>query len=244
MISGGQDQIRKALPGGSLMMSSTPSGLGPHVGLILAGGQNTRMGGTEKAMMPLGGKPMLARVIDRLKPQVDRLLLSANGDVQRFSGFAVPVERDQVGEGPLAGLLAGMRWSEENLPDAKFIVSVAADTPFFPADLVERLSEGCGRDENTVALAASSAGTHPVFGLWPLKLADGLEKYLKSGAQPKVLAFADRFMRLNVPFDDIILPNGEAVDPFFNVNTPEEAKSAEAIVAALEGRGGGSPAGD
>jgi len=136
-----------------------------------------------------------------------------------------------------------MRWSEENLPDAKFIVSVAADTPFFPADLVERLSEGCGRDENTVALAASSAGTHPVFGLWPVKLADGLEKYLKSGAQPKVLAFADRFMRLNVPFDDIILPNGEAVDPFFNVNTPEEAKTAEAIVAALEGRGGGSPAG-
>jgi len=194
-------------------------------------------------MLPLGGKPMLARVIDRLQPQVDRLLLSANGDPQRFYAFNVPVERDQIGEGPLAGLLAGMRWSEENLPDAKFIVSVAADTPFFPADLVERLSEGCGRDENTVALAASSAGTHPVFGLWPVKLADGLEKYLKSGAHPKVLAFADRFMRLNVPFDDIILPNGEAVDPFFNVNTPEEAKTAEAIVAALEGRGGGSSAG-
>jgi molybdopterin-guanine dinucleotide biosynthesis protein A len=224
-------------------MSDSSRNLGPHVGLILAGGLSTRMGGTEKAMLPLGGKPMLARVIDRLQPQVDRLLLSANGDPQRFSGFGVPVERDQIGEGPLAGLLAGMRWSEENLPDAKFIVSVAADTPFFPADLVERLSEGCGRDENTVALAASSAGTHPVFGLWPVKLADGLEKYLKSGAHPKVLAFADRFMRLNVPFDDIILPNGEAVDPFFNVNTPEEAKTAEAIVAALEGRGGGSPAG-
>lgn len=223
-------------------MSNASSGLGPHVGVIFAGGQSTRMGGTEKAMLPLGGKPMLARVIDRLRPQVDRLLLSANGDPQRFSAFAVAVERDQIGEGPLAGLLAGMRWSEKNLPEAKFIVSVAADTPFFPADLVERLSEGCGRDENTVALAASSAGTHPVFGLWPVKLADGLEKYLKSGAHPKVLAFADRFMRLNVPFDDIVLPNGEAVDPFFNVNTPEEAKTAEAIVAALEGRGGGPPA--
>jgi molybdopterin-guanine dinucleotide biosynthesis protein A len=216
-------------------MSSISSGLGPHVGLILAGGQNTRMGGTEKAMLPLGGKRMLTRVIERLKPQVDRLLLSANGDPQRFSALGVPVERDRLGEGPLAGLFAGMRWSEENLPDAKFIVSVAADTPFFPADLVERLSEGCGRDENTVALAASSAGTHPVFGLWPVKLADGLEKYLKSGAPPKVLTFADRFMRLNVPFDDIILPNGDALDPFFNVNTPEEAKTAEAIVAGLEG---------
>ena len=224
-------------------MGTSEKGLGPHVGLILAGGHSTRMGGTEKAMLPLGGKPMLARVIDRLQPQVDRLVLSANGDPQRFSEFGIPVERDQVGEGPLAGLLAGMRWSEENLPDAKFVVSVAADTPFFPADLVERLSEGCGRDENTVALAASSAGTHSVFGLWPVKLADGLEKYLKSGAHPKVLAFADRFMRLNVPFDDIILPNGQAVDPFFNVNTPEEAKTAETIVAALEGRGGGSPAG-
>jgi len=224
-------------------MSNASSGLGPHVGVILAGGQSTRMGGTEKAMLPLGGKPMLARVIDRLKPQVDRLLLSANGDPQRFSALGVPVERDQIGEGPLAGLLAGMRWSEKNMPEAKFIVSVAADTPFFPPDLVERLSEGCGRDENTVALAASSAGTHPVFGLWPVKLADGLQKYLNSGAHPKVLAFADRFMRLNVPFDDIILPNGEAVDPFFNVNTPEEARTAEAIVAALEGRGAAVPAG-
>jgi molybdopterin-guanine dinucleotide biosynthesis protein A len=224
-------------------MGTSEEGLGPHVGIILAGGQNTRMGGTEKATMPLGGKPMLARVIDRLKPQVERLLLSANGDPQRFAALGVPVEPDQIGEGPLAGLLAGMRWSEKNLPEAKFIVSVAADTPFFPADLVERLSEGCGRDENTVALAASTAGTHPVFGLWPTKLADGLEKYLKSGAHPKVLTFADRFMRLNVPFDDIILPNGEAVDPFFNVNTPEDVKTAEAIVGALEGRGAALPVG-
>jgi len=164
-------------------------------------------------------------------------VLSANGDVGRFAAYGISVVPDLVGVGPLAGLLAGMRWSEENLPAAKFVVSVASDTPFFPRDLVERLSEGCGRDENTVALAASTAGTHPVFGLWPVKLADGLEKFLKSGATPKVLAFADRFMRLNVPFDDIVLPNGEAIDPFFNVNTPEDAARAESIVAALEGHG-------
>jgi molybdopterin-guanine dinucleotide biosynthesis protein A len=106
--------------------------------------------------------------------------------------------------------------------------------PFIPPDLVEQLSEGCGRDENTVALAASSAGTHPVCGLWPVKLADGLERLLKSGESTKVLTFADRFMRLNVPFDDIVLPNGEHVDPFFNVNTPEDAKRAEAIAAMLD----------
>jgi molybdopterin-guanine dinucleotide biosynthesis protein A len=217
-------------------MATTEKGLGPHAGVILAGGHGTRMGGGDKALMQLGGKPMLARVIDRLAPQVQRIMLSANGDLARFAAFGLPVERDRIGEGPLAGLLAGMRWSEQNMPAARFIVSVAADTPFFPTDLVERLTEGCGRDENTVALAASTAGTHPVFGLWPVKLADGLERYLQSGAHPKVLAFADRFMRLNVPFDDIVLPNGEAVDPFFNVNTPEDAARAEAVVIALEGR--------
>jgi molybdopterin-guanine dinucleotide biosynthesis protein A len=217
-------------------MAKPDQGLGPHVGLILAGGQSTRMGGGDKPLMPLGGRPMLERVIERLRPQVEKLVLSANGNDGRFADFGLPVVADRLGEGPLAGLLEGMRWSEKHLPDARFIVSVAADTPFFPIDLVERLSEGCGRDENTVALAASTAGTHPVFGLWPVKLADGLERYLRSGANPKVLTFADRFMRLNVPFDDIVLPNGETVDPFFNVNTPEEAARAEAIVAALEGR--------
>jgi molybdopterin-guanine dinucleotide biosynthesis protein A len=201
------------------------------------------MGGGDKPLMNLAGKPMLARVIERLSAQVERMVLSSKGDIARFAVYGLPAVADLIGEGPLAGLLAGMRWSEQNLPAAKFIVSVAADTPFFPTDLVARLSEGCGRDENTVALAASTAGTHPVFGLWPVKLADGLERFLKSGAPPKVLAFADRFMRLNVPFDDIVLPTGEAIDPFFNINTPEDAARAEEIVAALEGRGGGSPAG-
>ena len=217
-------------------MSDNQRNLGVHAAVILAGGASSRMGGRDKPLMQIGGRPMLARVIDRLRPQVERMMLSANGDVGRFSSFGLPVEQDKVGVGPLAGLFAGMRWSEKNLPEARFIVSVASDTPFFPTDLVDRLAEGCGRDENTVALAASTAGTHPVFGLWPLALADGLERYLQSGAHPKVLAFADRFMRLNVPFDDIVLPNGDSIDPFFNVNTPEDATRAEAIVAALEGR--------
>ncbi len=224
-------------------MANTAKGLGPHVGVVLAGGHSSRMGGGDKPLMTLGGKPMLARVTERLDPQVERIVLSANGDPARFSAFGVPVLPDRIGEGPLAGLLAGMRWSEQNLPEARFIASVAADTPFFPTDLVERLSEGCGRDENTVALAASTAGTHPVFGLWPVKLADGLEKFLATGANPKMLAFADRFMRLNVPFDDLVLPNGEAIDPFFNVNTPGDAARAETIIAVLEGRRAESPVG-
>jgi len=217
-------------------MAAKDQGLGPHVGIILAGGGGTRMGVADKALVKIRGRTMLERVIERLTPQVERLVLSANGDPARFAAFGIPVVPDStLGLGPLAGLLAGMRWSETNLPEARFAASVAADMPFIPLDLVGRLSEGCGRDENTVALAASSAGTHPVCGLWPIKVADVLERLLKSGENPKVLSFADRFMRLNVPFDDIEPPNGERVDPFFNVNTPEDVHRAEEIAAALDG---------
>ena len=118
-----------------------------------------------------------------------------------------------------------MRWSEKNLPEARFIASVAVDTPFFPTDLVERLSEGCGRDENTVALAAStgrhSSGLRALAGKARRRTGKVSEERRRIR---RCSTFADRFMRLNVPFDDIVLPNGEAVDPFFNVNTPEDAR--------------------
>jgi molybdopterin-guanine dinucleotide biosynthesis protein A len=226
-------------------MADSTEGLGPHAGVILAGGKSTRMGVEDKALMPLGGKPMIARVIERLRPQVERIVINANGDPSRFASFGLPVAPDlfEGFVGPLAGLHAGMRWSEANLPEARFIVSVPSDTPFFPPDLVVRLSEGCGRDENTVALAASTNGTHPIFGLWPVKLADPLERLLKSGKAGKMIDFADSFMRLNVPFDDIVLPSGETVDPFFNINTPENAAEAERFVAALEGQMDASPVG-
>jgi molybdopterin-guanine dinucleotide biosynthesis protein A len=218
-------------------MSQSSRGLGPHTAIVLAGGHSKRMGGTDKAFVALAGKSLLARTIDRINPQVERVVLTANGDPSRFAKFAVPVVPDTAdGVGPLAGLHAGMRWSEKNLPEARFAVSIAADMPFLPADLVERLAEGCGRDENTVALAASPAGTHPICGLWPIALADGLERLLRSRETTTILAFADRFMRLNVPFDDLALPNGETVDPFFNVNTPDDVARAERIVAILEGR--------
>jgi molybdopterin-guanine dinucleotide biosynthesis protein A len=218
-------------------MSQSAQGLGPHAAIILAGGHSKRMGGADKALVTVAGTSLLARVVERIEPQVERVVLSASGDPLRFSKFGLPVVPDTVDEiGPLAGLHSGMRWSEKNLPEARFVVSVAADMPFIPTDLVERLAEGCGRDENTVALAASPAGTHPMCGLWPVALADGLERLLRSGEATTVLAFADRFMRLNVPFDDIALPNGETVDPVFNVNTPADAERAAEIAAVLEGR--------
>lgn len=218
-------------------MSEKPKGLGPHAAIILAGGHSKRMGGADKVLVTVAGKSLLTRVIERTNAQVERLVLSANGDPTRFSAYGVPVVRDTVDEaGPLAGLHAGMRWSEKNLPEARFVASVAADMPFLPTNLVARLAEGCGRDENTVALAASPAGTHPICGLWPVALAEGLERLLRSGETTTILAFADRFMRLNVPFDDIALANGETADPFFNVNTPQDVARAEEIAAILEGR--------
>lgn len=208
-------------------------------GVILAGGRASRMGGLDKPMLEIAGKPMLERVVERLVPQVGQLVINANGDPGRFAAFGLPVVADTIEDhpGPLAGLLAGLRWAAIEAPESRFIVSVAADTPFFPHDLVARLSEGCGRDENTIALAASPAGTHPVFGLWPVAVADDLEEFLQSGETGKILTFADRHLRLNVPFEDIVLPDGTAVDPFFNVNTPEDAERAAGIAAILDGGG-------
>ena len=204
-------------------------------GVVLAGGLARRMGGGDKTLKPVGGRPMLAIVIDRIAPQVAALAINANGEPARFAEFDLPVIADTIGgyAGPLAGILAGMHWAKENHPDCRYLASVAGDTPFFPADLVARLAEGCGGTEDTIALAASADGVHPVFGLWPLALADDLEEFLTKGDNRKILAFTDRYVRLNVPFDPVELADGETLDPFFNINAPEDVARAEAIVLAL-----------
>jgi molybdenum cofactor guanylyltransferase len=204
----------------------------PVVGVVLAGGSSTRMG-QDKVLMTIAGKPMLVRAIERLASQVDRLVLSANGDPARFSALGVPVVSDAIGDGlgPLAGLHAAMLWAKSNAQAAQFVASVPADSPFFPKNLVSRLSEE-HRPEN-IALAASSGGTHSVFGLWPVSLLDDLEEFLTSGASPKVLSYAGSHAPRFVHFDDVTLPNGEAIDPFLNVNTPEDAARAEEIASTL-----------
>ena len=204
-------------------------------GIILAGGLARRMGGGDKTLKLIGGRPMLAMVIDRIAPQVAALAINANGDPERFAAFDLPVVADTIGgfAGPLAGILAGMYWAKTNHPDCRYLASVAGDTPFFPADLVTRLADGCGATDDTIALAASAEGVHPVFGLWPLALADDLEDFLTKGDNRKILAFTDRYVRLNVPFDHIDLADGAALDPFFNINAPEDVTRAEAIVLAL-----------
>ena len=210
---------------------------GTIAAVVLAGGLGRRMGGGDKPLVEIGRRPMLARVVQRLAPQVDRMAINANGDPSRFAEYGLPVIPDTIAgfAGPLAGILAGMRWADAVAPSARAVVSVAADTPFFPADLVARLVEAVAGPGDRIALAASEEGTHPVFGLWPLAFADDLQAFLEGGSSGKILAFVDQHDRVDVRFDPIRLHSGGSVDPFFNVNRPEDATEAEAIAAALEG---------
>ena len=163
----------------------------PVTGVVLAGGQSRRMGGGDKGLLELAGKPMLRHVIDRLAPQVGRTIINANGDPQRFATFALPVVADTVEGfvGPLAGVLAGMRWSTGNVPAARWIVTAPGDAPLLPRDLVERMMEAVAEREDTIALAQSGGEMHPVVGLWPIALMQDLEEQLKAGVR-KVLIWA------------------------------------------------------
>ena len=199
-------------------------GPGRVAGLILAGGLGRRMGGPEggadKAFLMLQGRPLVAHAVARLTPQVDVLAISANGDPARFAGFGLPVLPDAgaAGEGPLAGVLAGLAWAKGLGADA--LATVAVDTPFFPGDLVARLAAGgAGR----VALAADRTGTHPTFALWPLDAAGRLGAAFAAGIRGMERA-AQTIGCVKVPFD------GD--DAFFNVNTPGD-------LARAQGRGEG-----
>lgn len=184
-------------------------------GLILAGGQGRRMGGVAKALLPLSGRPLAAHVIARLAPQVDGLALSANGDPARFAGFGLPVLADlsgEAGEGPLAGLRAGLSWAAAEGADA--LVSAATDTPFLPGDLVARLAAPGG-----VAFAAYRGRAHYTAALWPLSEAARIGALFAAGERRLRVALGTA---TEVAFDD--LPE----DPFANLNTPEELAAAEA----------------
>ncbi|MFO1184949.1 MAG: molybdenum cofactor guanylyltransferase MobA [Bauldia sp.] len=196
------------------------------VGVLLAGGEGRRLGGGDKGLRPLAGRPLIEHVRRRLAPQVGAMVLSANGDPRRFAAFALPVVADAGAgsQGPLAGLLAGLRWARANAPGARFLASAACDTPFLPTDLVARLKAASGKQR--VALAASRGTVHPVFGLWPVALADRLEGWLAGEEGRSVQAFARAVGYVEVAFAD-----GPGGDPFFNVNTPEDLQAAETLAA-------------
>lgn len=201
------------------------------VGLLLAGGQSRRMGGGDKTLRLLGGMPLLQRVIDRLRPQVETLVLNANGDPGRFAMFGLPVVPDSVPDfaGPLAGILAGLEWTATNRPDCSHLVSVATDAPFLPKDLVSWLVHGLEQAGADLACAASAGQAHPVIGLWPVRLRGDLRHAVVHEAVRKVDVWTARHRLATVPFPT------EPLDPFFNANRPQDWAAAEALLGA-EGR--------
>jgi molybdenum cofactor guanylyltransferase len=200
------------------------------VGLLLAGGQSRRMGGGDKALRQLGGRTLLERVIERLRPQVAALVLNANGDPARFAGFGLPVVADSVPDfaGPLAGVLAGLDWAAAHQPNCAFVASVATDAPFFPPDLVARLAEGLTASGADLACAASGGRAHPVFGLWPVRLREDLRHALVAEGVHKVDVWTGRYRLATAPFPT------DPFDPFFNANRPEDLAAAAELLAAAQ----------
>ena len=203
----------------------------PIIGVLLAGGQSRRMGGGDKCLMTLAGRSLLERAMERLAPQVSEMILNANGEPARFSRFGLPVVADPVEgfAGPLAGVLAGLRWANANRPEVRWIVTAATDTPFFPEDLVARLWDGAGDTYPAIALASYQSRPQPVFGLWPTALADDLEEALGAGTR-KVLDWTDRHAGSLVEFPPVI-GEGREIDPFFNANRPDDMAEAERLIA-------------
>jgi molybdopterin-guanine dinucleotide biosynthesis protein A len=200
------------------------------LGVILAGGLASRMGGGDKGLLMLGGAPILTHVIDRLEPQVASLALNANGDAARFAAFGLPVLPDTVDGfvGPLAGVLAGLDWAASQGADT--IVAAAADTPFFPCDLVPRLLAAAEGMAAPLALAATpdpvrSRVRHPTFGLWPVALREDLRTALEQGVR-KVVVWTEQHDGREALFET----NG--IDPFFNVNTPADLVAAQSALEA------------
>ena len=204
------------------------SGLETIAGVVLAGGRSQRMGGRDKTLLALAGKPMIAHAVERLAPQVAAVAINANGDPSGFAGFGKPVFGDVVDDflGPLAGILSALRWAESAAAGYGHVVTVAADTPFFPDDLVRRFV-GDAKTAGTVVMARSQGNPHPVFALWPVSLAGDLADWLERGETLKVRAWAERHRLVYSDFP----PRPDGVDPFFNVNTPDDLATAEAILS-------------
>lgn len=191
------------------------------------------MGGGDKGLMELGAATMLDRVLERVAPQVVALAINANGDASRFQRFGLPVVADTVEGfvGPLAGVLAGLRWAAALQPRVDHVLSVSSDAPFLPLDLARQLGAALARTGHGIAMARSGGTLHPVIGLWPIALADDLEAALRDGVR-KVLRWTDRHGTVPVDFA-FVDEGGEHVDPFFNANTPAELDEARRMLARM-----------
>jgi molybdopterin-guanine dinucleotide biosynthesis protein A len=194
---------------------------------VLAGGLARRMGGGDKARIAIGGVTILQRVLTCLAPQCTRLVINANGDPARFADTKLPVVADSVPDfaGPLAGILAGLDWAALHMPQCQWLASVPGDCPFLPHDLVARLHAARTAAGTPLACARSGEWRHPVVGLWPVALREDLRRALIADGLRKIEIWTTRH--------GVAIADWPAtpVDPFFNVNTPEDAAQAQAMAA-------------
>jgi molybdopterin-guanine dinucleotide biosynthesis protein A len=209
---------------------ATPRGAPDIPGVLLAGGLARRMGGGDKPMRSIAGRTILERVIARLAPQCDGLILNANGEPSRFAAFGLPVIADTVADfpGPLAGILAALDWMAVHRPEVQRVLSAAADCPFLPRDLVARLEESRAAQNAELAVAASDGQTHPVIGLWSVRLRGELRHALVEEDMRKIDRWTARY-----PLATVVWPT-TPVDPFFNANTVDDIAEADRL-AALDG---------
>jgi molybdenum cofactor guanylyltransferase len=196
------------------------------VGVILAGGQARRMGGIDKALIPLGGTRLIERAIARASVQVADLIINANGDPRRFASLGLPVVPDRVGgfAGPIAGILAGFEWMRKERPKARWLASFSCDTPFFPMDMVARLIDKARSEKAKVAVAESGSRLHHVFAVWSADISASSEEILLQRGLRKMGDFVATFSNTSVSFD------ADPIDPFVNINTPEELARAEDFI--------------
>lgn len=199
----------------------------PWVGAILAGGQGKRLGGRDKALLPLAGRTLLDHVVERASRQAPLLAVIANGDPTRFGHHGLPVlaDTEQGHLGPLAGILTAMDWAADEVRTTGWVATFAVDSPFFPADLVARLSRAVADLGGDIARATSGGRAHPVFALWPVRLRHELRKALVEEGVRGVDAWMRRHAVVQVDFPTT------PFDPFFDVDTPEDLLQAERFLA-------------
>ena len=184
------------------------------------------MGGVDKALLELGGATLIERAVARARPQVDDLIINANGDLSRFDSLGCQVIADRIGGflGPLAGILSGLEWMRANRSDARWLASFACDCPFFPADMVKRLIAEAESHDVKIALAASGERHHPVFAVWSAGLPVTTQSVLRGQGLRKMDDFIAGFPNIRVDFPSA------PIDPFFNINTPDDLARAEILM--------------
>jgi molybdopterin-guanine dinucleotide biosynthesis protein A len=212
-------------------MTAEPPTVPPTLGAILAGGLARRLGGGDKSLRVVGGRTVLARLVARLAPSVSRLIINANDDPRRFEALGLPVVADCLPDhpGPLAGVLTALEWIAEVDPAIEWVVSVPGDAPFLPPDLVPRLHAARLRERAVLACAGSLDRTHPVVGLWPVSIRHELRSAVADEGIRRIDRFTGRYACAVEQWA------AEPVDPFFNVNTPEDLAEADRLIGIHPG---------